>query len=113
MSDRGEPRLPLDPRQAALARSQLPAASSLLLVIPCHPNRSQQGFCLVQAFLIFRFGNGIGYDAGSRLHVGFSSLHPHGADSNAGIEISSEIGIEDRATIYAAADRLELFDDFH
>src|SRR6185437_14624476 len=68
---------------------------------------------LVQGLLIFLGGVGVGDDSRSGLQICPLAFHEHGADGNAGVEVSGKIGVEDGATVNAAAGGLELFDDLH
>src|SRR5215469_3010551 len=49
----------------------------------------------VEAFFVFAFRNRISDDASARLNISFLALDQHRSDSNAGIEISGKIGIQD------------------
>src|SRR6185437_1435627 len=68
---------------------------------------------LVQGLLIFLGGVGVGHNSCSGLQVSALAFHEHGADGDAGVEVPGEIGVEDGATVNAAAGGLELFDDLH
>ena len=78
-----------------------------------HLHRSQHRLGLVHGFLEFLGGIGIGDDAGAGLQVGVLALHQHGADGNTRVEIASEIGVEDGASVDASAHWFEFFDDLH
>ena len=55
---------------------------------------SQDCLGFVEAFLIFRLGDGIGDDACACLDMSLAVLRDHGADGDAGVEIAGEIGVE-------------------
>ena len=62
---------------------------------------------------MFELGNGVGDDACAGLHVALAVDGEHGADGDAGVEVSGEVGVEDCAAIGAAAGGFELLDDLH
>ena len=68
---------------------------------------------LVDAFLKLAGWVGVGDDACSRLQVRTLALHEHGADTDAGIEIAGEVGVEHRSAVNATAHRFQFFDDLH
>src|SRR5581483_5825024 len=68
---------------------------------------------LVQALLIFALGIGVSDYASARLHVGLVALHQHGPYGYAGVQVASEIRVQHRAAVDAAAHRLQLLDDLH
>src|ERR1700675_2626240 len=68
---------------------------------------------LVHGLLILAFGGGIGDDAASGLHVRDAILDDHGAQRDAGVQITSEIHVQHAPGIDTAAGALEFFDDFH
>ena len=71
------------------------------------------GLGFVEGLLVFEFGDGVGDDAGAGLDVALAADGEQGADSDAGVEVAGEVGVEDCAAVGAAAGGLELFDDFH
>src|SRR5438552_4885850 len=75
--------------------------------------RCKQRFRLIHALLIFPLRSGIRNYAAAGLNVGHTVFHHHGAKRDAGIEIASEIEVENAAGIDSAARALHLFDDFH
>jgi hypothetical protein len=54
---------------------------------------SEQGFRLVHGLFVFALGRGIGDDSAARLHVGYTILDDHSAQSDARVEIPCEIQV--------------------
>ena len=62
---------------------------------------------------MFFLRNRIGDNARAGLDVALFAVHEEGADGDAGVEVAAKVGVENSATVYAAAGRFELFDDLH
>src|SRR6266478_927296 len=73
----------------------------------------QEGARFVDTFLILAFGCGIGDDSASGLHVRDAICYDHGAQRDAGIQITSNIHLHHASGIDAAARAFQLFDNFH
>src|ERR1700732_3528602 len=72
-----------------------------------------EGASLVDSFLIFALGNGIGDDSAAGLNVGAAVFGDQSAEGDAGIEVAGEIEIQDCASVKAAAGGLEFVNNFH
>src|SRR6266849_7029001 len=73
----------------------------------------QEGAGFVDAFLIFAIGSGIGNDSSASLHIRDAVFYHHGAQRDAGVQITSKIQVQHASGIDAAAGTLQLFDNFH
>ena len=73
----------------------------------------QQAFGFAERFLVFRFGDTVGDDAGSGLHINGLSLHDQRSEGDAGIHVSGEVDVPDRARVGASAVTFLLVDDLH
>src|SRR5271170_8001955 len=103
--------LHIQPRRWFMATTDPAESSSLSTPRPL--DRSDHCFRFIHRLLIFFLGHGVGDDSGSGLDVAFFAFEEQGAAGDAAVSVAGEVGVEDAASVNAAAGGFELFDDLH
>src|SRR5579871_6703691 len=79
----------------------------------CKFHRGEYSAGLVHALVEFTRRVRVSDDARPGLQIGAFALHQHGPDRDAGVEVSGEVGVENRTPVDATANRFEFLDDLH
>ena len=93
------------PERQLLSRTSLTRAASRCWIVAAMRDfeRGEQGPRFVHRFRVFLFRDRVRDKARARLHVRHALLDDHGANRDAGIEISGEVEVQDRSAVDTAA----------